>query len=68
MFLKIIHNFFLLFSMPPFLKVQRFMAQLTNQCIALSGKRFYYVTRKSLFGVSSTIFNMISDFITSPYK
>ncbi|XP_037946074.1 gustatory receptor for sugar taste 61a [Teleopsis dalmanni] len=36
-------------------EVQRFTSQITDECIALSGKRFFFVTRKSLFGLVATI-------------
>ncbi|KAH8302984.1 hypothetical protein KR044_012872 [Drosophila immigrans] len=36
-------------------EVQRFTHQINNQYIALSGYRLYYLTRKSFFGMMSTL-------------
>ncbi|XP_060653168.1 gustatory receptor for sugar taste 61a [Drosophila nasuta] len=36
-------------------EVQRFTHQINNQFIALSGYRLYYLTRKSFFGMMSTL-------------
>ncbi|XP_065361233.1 gustatory receptor for sugar taste 61a [Calliphora vicina] len=36
-------------------EVQRFTAQIVNEFIGLTGKRFYVVTRKNLFGMMATI-------------